>query len=60
MRKGKKKSKQRPQGNHMLVGEFERKKRKEAKTLPEFYPKKQGLIQTLQVRKLRGKGLAIC
>jgi hypothetical protein len=31
MRKGKKKSKQRPQGNYMLLGEFERKKRKEKK-----------------------------
>jgi hypothetical protein len=43
----------------MLLGEIERKKRKEAKTLL-LIPKKQGPIQTLQVRKLRGKGLAIC
>jgi hypothetical protein len=60
MRKGKEKNKQRPQGNHMLLGEFERKKRKEAKTLPEFDPKNQGPIQALQVKKLRGKDLAIC
>jgi hypothetical protein len=34
----------------MLVGEIERKKRKKAKTLSEFDPKKQGPIQTLQAR----------
>jgi hypothetical protein len=44
----------------MLLGEFERKKRKEAKTLPDIDRKKQGPIRALQVKKLRGKGLAIC